>query len=47
MTYSSDGDIGRCCKGKRKTAGKHPETGEKLTWMFYEDYSIFKVDLQP
>ena len=27
-----------CCKGKYKTAGKHPETGEPLIWMYYEDY---------
>lgn len=26
------------CKGILKTAGKHPETKEKLHWMFYEDY---------
>ena len=23
---------------KAKSAGKHPETGEKLRWMYYEDY---------
>ena len=28
--------ISRCCKGERKTAGKHPITGEKLKWSFYE-----------
>ena len=27
-----------CCRGKRKSAGKHPKTGEKLKWMYYEDY---------
>lgn len=27
-----------CCKGKRKTSDKHPQTGEKLKWMYYEDY---------
>lgn len=27
-----------CCKGERKSAGKHPETGEKLVWMFYDKY---------
>ena len=32
--------ISHCCSGKRKTAGKHPETGEKLIWMYYEDYII-------
>jgi hypothetical protein len=30
--------VGPCCKGKKQTAGKHPETGEKLRWMYYEDY---------
>ena len=28
--------ISRCCKGERKTAGKHPITGERLKWSFYE-----------
>lgn len=27
-----------CCKGKQITAGKHPETGKKLKWMFYKEY---------
>lgn len=27
-------NISECCTGKRKSAGKHPETGEKLTWEF-------------
>ena len=30
-------DIGRCCKGKRKSAGKHPVTGERLKWEYEED----------
>lgn len=30
--------ISEVCKGKRKSAGKHPETGEPLKWMYYEDY---------
>lgn len=25
-------------KGKHEYAGRHPETGEKLTWMYYDDY---------
>lgn len=28
------GQIGKNCKGKQKSAGKHPETGEKLQWQF-------------
>jgi len=28
----------KCCKEKVKSAGMHPETKEKLKWMYYEDY---------
>lgn len=28
--------ISRCCKGERKTAGKHPVTQERLEWKFYK-----------
>ena len=28
--------ISECCTGKRKSAGKHPITGEKLEWEYYE-----------
>ncbi|WP_343339058.1 hypothetical protein TPELB_14080 [Terrisporobacter petrolearius] len=28
--------ITRCCKGKQKTTGKHPETGEPLKWIYYK-----------
>lgn len=34
------GNICACCRGKLKSAGKHPETGEKLVWMYYEDYLL-------
>lgn len=30
--------ICRVCKGKDKSAYKHPETGEKLVWRYKEDY---------
>ncbi|MBN3352078.1 hypothetical protein CF086_17420 [Clostridium botulinum] len=30
--------VSSCCKGERKSTGKHPITGEKLKWMYYEDY---------
>lgn len=30
------GNISKCLKGERKSAGKHPETGEKLFWKFIE-----------
>ena len=29
--------ISAVCKGKRKHAGKHPETGELLSWKYYEE----------
>ena len=31
-------NIMKVCRGRRKHAGKHPETGEPLKWMYYEDY---------
>jgi len=31
-------DISACCNGRQKSAGKHPITGEKLVWQYYEDY---------
>lgn len=38
QTGVNQGDISKCCNGKRyKSAGKS-ETGEKLVWMFYKDY---------
>ena len=35
---SNASSIGQVCNhtGKQKTAGRHPETGEKLTWSFIE-----------
>ena len=29
-------NISACCRGKRKSAGKHPETNEPLIWRYYE-----------
>ena len=29
-----DQNISKCCKGKRKSAGKHPVTKEKLVWEY-------------
>lgn len=29
--------IGDCCRKIQKSAGKHPETGEKLHWLYTED----------
>ena len=34
LTNSSS--IGQNCLGKQKTAGKHPETGERLRWRYVE-----------
>lgn len=31
-------NIGACCSGKTKYAGKHPETGELLHWMYYDEW---------
>ena len=42
MTYATEkyginkGSISSCIKGKLKSAGKHPITGEKLTWEIIE-----------
>ena len=32
--YVDKHSIGECCKGKYKSAGKHPITGEKLIWKY-------------
>ena len=34
----SPSSISACCNNKRKIAGRHPETGEKLKWMYLKDY---------
>ena len=31
-------NITNCCKGKLKSAGRHPTTNEPLVWMYYKDY---------
>lgn len=31
--------IGMCCRGQRKSAGKHPETGEPLRWEYVNGYT--------
>lgn len=39
LGYNPDGHtIQDNCKGKQKTAGRHPITKEKLSWMFYDEY---------
>ena len=34
----ANGNISHCCNGRIKSAGKDNETGEKLVWMYLEDY---------
>ena len=36
-------DIAKCCKGKLNHAGKHPITGERLTW-FYADITDAEME---
>lgn len=36
----SGNSILKCCKCEQKASGKHPETGEKLQWMYYKDYEM-------
>ena len=36
-------DIARCCKGKLKHAGRHPVTGEQLTW-YYTDATDEEIE---
>lgn len=43
--YKCDsGDISRCCRGIKKTCGKHPITGEPLHWMYLSDYEELNND---
>lgn len=37
--------IFQCCKGVREYAGKHPVTGEKLQWMYLNDYYIIHSEI--
>ena len=34
--------ICKSCKGKVKSAGKHPITGEPLVWMYYDEWLKLK-----
>ena len=38
--------IGGCCKGSRKTAGKHPITKQPLHWMYYDEYLKLQEEQQ-
>jgi len=33
-------NLSKCCKHITKSCGKHPETKEKLGWMYYEEYKL-------
>ena len=39
--------INNCVCGRSKTSGKHPMTGEKLHWMYYEDYLKLQNNSDP
>lgn len=32
--------VANCCKGKQKSAGKHPITGEKLHWVYADEWQV-------
>ena len=32
--------VSNVCRKRKGTAGKHPETGEKLKWMYYDDWLL-------
>ena len=38
-------NISACCLKKVKCAGKHPDTGEKLVWLYYSDYMNDKLEV--
>ena len=40
LTGICQSDISKCCRGKKKSAGKHPVTGEKLKWEYYKGAKI-------
>ena len=31
--------IAMCCRGERETSGKHPINGERLYWMYYDEWN--------
>lgn len=35
----------KCCKGMRRSAGKHPVTREPLKWMYYNEYYELSQDI--
>ena len=41
--WSNTCKVGECCLGKRKNAGRHPETGELLQWCFALDTDVVTI----
>ena len=44
--WSGSTKICDCCKGNRKTAGKHPITGQSLTWSYAPEDSIVTISCE-
>jgi len=38
--YNINNGISMCCRKVKKSAGKHPITGEPLRWMYYDEYIL-------
>lgn len=44
IKYNINGSsISRCCRGKLQSAGKHPETGEKLHWSYIDEMNSSSI----
>lgn len=39
----SHSTIVNCCRGRQKTAGNHPDTGERMKWMYHEEWLQLKI----
>ena len=46
LGHSSVSGIGQCCKGVRKSCGKHPELGISLHWKYANDLTSDKTILE-
>ena len=40
----SCGNISNVCKGRNKSAGRHPITGQKLAWRYLDEYEQYSVE---
>jgi hypothetical protein len=45
--YGTSEHISNCCAGVRRYCGTHPMTGEKLNWMYLQDYNKRHESTQP